>query len=109
MSKFIGTVHHPSTSLPIKIYEGFSWPCFFLGIFWYMAKNVWKWAVISFLAALITFGFSWVVFPFLNNKQYIRYLLEKGYLPDENARKYLLAKGLITEDYPILERKSVTA
>lgn len=109
MSRLAGTMHHPTTMQPIQIFEGFSFPCFFLGGFWYIAKGLWKWTLISFLASLITFGLSWVVFPFLANKHNIQNLLEKGYLPDDPARTFLLMHRLITENYPTLEKSVSTS
>jgi len=82
MSKHIGRLYHSVNSFPVDIYEGFSWPCFFLGCFWYLYKGMVLWAIITFLAACITFGISWLVFPFFANKQHRDYLLKKGYLTE---------------------------
>ena len=67
MSKSIGFLYHPSNNYPVSIYEGFSWPNLFFGAFWYLYKGVYVWAIISFAAAIITLGFSQVVFPFFAN------------------------------------------
>lgn len=81
--KAIGKLYHPINKYPVDIYEGFSWPCLFFGFFWYLYKGMFLWAIISFGAALFTFGISWLVFPFFANKQHIDYLKKQGYLSKE--------------------------
>jgi len=46
------------------------------------------WAVAAFLAALLTFGISWLFFPFFANKQHVDYLYKQGYLSDEQTTQY---------------------
>ncbi|MCL4410188.1 MAG: hypothetical protein M1356_07755, partial [Gammaproteobacteria bacterium] len=58
---------------------GFSWTTFFFGIFPALFRGDWKWAVIMLLLALVTFGFSQLVFIFIYNKLYIRDLIGAGY------------------------------
>ena len=80
MSKSAGLLFHPLNNHPTAIYEGFSWPCLFFGFLWYIYKGVYIWALISFFAAVFTYGLSTVVFPFLGNKHHKESLLKKGYL-----------------------------
>lgn len=103
MSRLVGNMYNPNTMQVEKIYEGFSWPCLFFGSIWYIFKGMWKWTLLSFLIAVITGGISWFIFPFFNNKQYIQHLIDNGYVPDEDTRKYLLLHGLINEHYPKME------
>lgn len=91
MSRPIGKLYHPVNKHAVEIYEGFSWPCFFFGCFWYLVKGMALWAVVSFLAACFTFGLSWFVFPFLANKQRVDYLLKQGYLTEDQVPQGELA------------------
>jgi len=38
MSKSVGYYYHPANNHPTEIFEGFSWPCLFFGVFWYLYK-----------------------------------------------------------------------
>ena len=104
MSRLVGKMYNPNTKQEVKIYEGFSWSCFFLGVIWYIAKGMWKWVIISTIICFFTGGIAWFFFAFFNNKQYIKYLIEKGYLPDKNTKDYLLLHGLINEQYPSIDK-----
>ena len=87
MSKQIGELYHPVNNHPEPIYEGFSFPCLFLGCFWYLFKGMGLWALISFLAAMISWGLAWFIFPFFANEQDRKYLLKKGYLTSSGEVK----------------------
>ena len=77
---------------------GFSWTNFFFGAFVPALRGDWKYAGIMVLCALITAGVSWLVFPFVYNKLYIKDLLMKGFIPaSESDRAILIQKGLISE------------
>jgi hypothetical protein len=41
---------------------------------------MWGWALLALLLALGTSGLSWLIFPFVANDQYSRYLLGQGCL-----------------------------
>lgn len=76
----------------IKI--GFSWTTLFFGCFPALFRSDWKWAAIMFLAACLTCGLSWLVFPFVYNRLYINDLLSNGYLPlDSKGEEYLRMNG----------------
>lgn len=77
---------------------GFSWTNFFFGAFVPALRGDWKYAGIMVLCALITAGVSWLVFPFVYNKLYIKDLLMKGFIPaSESDRAILIQKGFIAE------------
>lgn len=77
---------------------GFSWTTLFFGCFPALFRSDWKWALIQFGLALVTFGISWLVMPFLYNKLHIKELLNKGFVPtDENQCNYLIAKGIVSK------------
>jgi putative oligomerization/nucleic acid binding protein len=46
-------------------------------------KGYGEWVFSPFLLALVTWGISWLVFPFFANDQYRKSLLKDGYLPDD--------------------------
>lgn len=62
-----------------EVKKGFSWTMLFFGIFVPLVRGDWKWFLLSLLAAIITSGLSWLVFPFFYNKLYLNDLLNKGY------------------------------
>jgi hypothetical protein len=58
---------------------GFSWTLLIFGCFLAMFRSDWKWAVIMFIIAILTGGLSWLFFPFVYNKIYIKELIKQGY------------------------------
>lgn len=83
--------HHISGQLKtVKV--GFSWTTLFFGLFVPLLRGDFKWAAIMFVLAIITFGISWFVMPFIYNKKYVQDLLNKGYVPADDAAKAGLAK-----------------
>lgn len=62
-----------------EVKEGFSWSVLFFGIFVPLIRGDWLWFLIMLVAAFVTSGFAWLVFPFIYNKIYINNLMEKGY------------------------------
>lgn len=78
---------------------GFSWTTFFFGLFPALFRGDWKWALIQFLCAIITFGISSLVFCFIYNKIYINGLLEKGFKPASDVDKdILVSKGFMASN-----------
>ena len=76
---------------------GFSWTMLFFGMFVPLFRGDLKWALLSFLLAILTAGISWLVLPFKYNTKYIEKLLEKGYKPaDRESRKRLQQAGIIS-------------
>ena len=70
---------HPVTKEIKEAPLGFSWTTLFFGIFVPLFRGDWKWAIISFLLAIITGGISWFIFPFFYNKLYVKELIKKGF------------------------------
>lgn len=64
-----------------EVKEGFSWTTLFFGIFVPLIRGDFKWALIMFLLACVTFGISWLVMPFIYNGIYINELIKKGFIP----------------------------
>jgi len=71
--------HNPNTGQMREAPVGFSWTTLLFGCFPALFRSDWKWAIIMFLAACVTFSLSWLVFPFVYNKLYIADLAKQGY------------------------------
>ena len=57
----------------------FLWALLF-GFLYFAAKGVWTHAVVSFLLAFITCGFSWLIYPFFARKVVRANYLRKGWV-----------------------------
>jgi len=56
---------HPTSGVEVRILGSWHWLwCFSFSFVYYIAKGMWKWALISFL----TFNGLWIIFPILNRK-----------------------------------------
>jgi len=89
------TLKHKDSGVIKTAPTGFSWTTFFFGCFPAFIRGDIKWGIIMFGLAFLTFGVSWLVFPFIYNKQYIKGLMEKGYVPaDEYSRNIITSKGI---------------
>jgi hypothetical protein len=86
---------HPVTKEIKEAPVGFSWSTLFLGLFVPIYRGDWKWAIIMLLAGSVTFGISWIVFPFIYNKLYIKDIIKKGYK----------TKEVLDSDIKIIENK----
>lgn len=54
---------------------GFSWTTFFFTLFVPLLRADWKFALIMLLVGMVSVGISWLVFPFIYNKLYIKDLI----------------------------------
>ncbi|MEI8103058.1 MAG: SHOCT domain-containing protein [Chlorobium sp.] len=95
MSKLVATAYHPVNGAAEEIWEGFSWPCFFFGCFWFGFKNMWGWAVLAFVAAIGTFGISWIICAFFANSLYATHLRKQGYLTETERDERKKASGSV--------------
>lgn len=73
------TFQHPLTGQLREAPVGFSGSTLLFGCFVPLLRSDWKWAGISFLLAIFTAGLSWLIFPFVYNKLYIKDLVGNGY------------------------------
>ncbi len=88
-------LQHAQAGLQKEVKVGFSWTTLFFGLFPALFRGDLKWAAIMLVVAIVTFGTSWFVFPFVYNKIYVKGLLESGYAPaDEAARTTLVQHGI---------------
>ena len=62
-----------------EVKKGFSWTTLLFGSFVPLVRGDWFYFFISIVAAMLTFGISWLVFPFIYNRLYLERLLSKGY------------------------------
>lgn len=78
---------------------GFSFTSLFFGVIIPIIRGDFKGFVLQLLASMATFGFAWLVIPFLYNKRYVARLLEKGYVAaDKNTHNMLVLKGLVVDE-----------
>ncbi len=78
---------HPVNKLRVSVKQGFSWPAFLAGAFWFLAKGLGLWALFWFGLVVVlgsfTFGLLavpvWVAAGFFANDTYRRHLLTQGY------------------------------
>ncbi len=97
------TLSNKQTGALKDVKVGFSWTTLFFGIFPALFRGDFKWALIMFLLASFTLGFSWFVMPFIYNKFYIKDLIGKGFLPTtDEAAELLVNKGIMKSEH--LER-----
>lgn len=73
-----------ATGQELTVPEGFSFTVLFFGVFVPLFRADIFGTLIMALAAMLTAGFSWFIFPFFYNKMYIDSLIKKGYSVKEN-------------------------
>src|SRR6266542_3688060 len=78
---------HPVNKFRLSVKRGYSWPAFFAGAFWFLAKGLGLWALfwfaLVFVLGSLTFAFLaipiWVAAGFFANDTYRKHLLAQGY------------------------------
>lgn len=81
MSKLAGEMRSTSGKA-VAAYEGFSWPCFWLGPFWFAFKGMWVFAIAGGVVVLaIPYGYliTQLGVPFFANALYRYHLSKRGY------------------------------
>lgn len=73
------TLKNESTGSVKQVKVGFSWTVMFFGIFVPLFRGDWLWFLIMTVAAIVTSGWSWIIFPFIYNRVYVNSLTDKGY------------------------------
>ena len=88
-----------SVGMTKSVKVGFSWTMLFFGCFVPLFRGDIKWTILSFILALITFGLSWLVLPFIYNKIYIKGMFEKGWVPaDDMSRNAIKQRGIVVPE-----------
>lgn len=84
-----------------EVKVGFSWTTLLFGFFVPLFRGDWKWFAIMLLVCLVVGGTTmipWIasfVFAFTYNNQYLKAMLEKGWIPaDESSANVLDSKGI---------------
>lgn len=109
MSSPLAVMYHPVTSHHIKVWQGFSWPCLATGLFWYIHKGMWSWAIIALISLVITLGLSWFLFPLFANEHYNQHLKQQGYLTQaEWALTQIRQQRIIEGEAEVIESVSLT-
>ncbi|MGM9926831.1 MAG: hypothetical protein ACI35P_02680 [Bacillus sp. (in: firmicutes)] len=97
---------NPKTKESVNRKAGFSWTTVFFGFFVPLLRQDWKWAIIMFIAGLLTSGLSCFAFCFLYNKFNITEMLNQGFLPaNEESKQQLIKKGWAGHDLPVYQAK----
>jgi len=77
-------LHHPVNGYEEQTWDGFSWPAFFFGLFWMLAKGLYGHFLIMLLIIAATYGLAaplvWITYGFTGNEAHKISLLRKGYL-----------------------------
>jgi len=76
---------NPKTGQIKEAPVGFSWTVLFFGLFPPLFRGDWKWAIIMFLLAMLTFGLSGLVFMFIYNKLYIKNFIGSGFMAKDDG------------------------
>ena len=80
---------------------GFSWTVLFFGGFVPLVRGDWGWFFIMFIAGIVTFGLSGIIFAFIYNRIYLQNSLSKGF----KVKSYVGDKKLIESKAQIKIRK----
>ncbi len=84
-------LHHPANGSAEQTWDGFSWPAFFFGSLWMLAKGLYGHFLITLLLIVLSGGFAapiiWIVYGFIGNGLHKSSLLKKGYLTGEQWRR----------------------
>ncbi|GGK38631.1 hypothetical protein GCM10011322_27090 [Salinarimonas ramus] len=73
------TVSNPATGHVRIAYVGFSWTTLFFGMFPALLRGHILAALVMAIAPFLTFGLSWLVFPFFYNSWHRSWLANRGY------------------------------
>jgi len=73
------TLKNPQTSITRQAPIGFSWTVLLFNFLPPLFRSDWKWAIIMFIIALLTWGLSAVLFAFIYNKLYLKDLIQAGF------------------------------
>lgn len=89
---------HPVSGFIKEVPTGFSWTTFFFGFFVPVFRGCISLAFIYLILGFCTLSISWLVAPFIINKQCIRCFLKEGFCPvTEVDEQILMGMGISFE------------
>ncbi|HCS45771.1 MAG TPA: hypothetical protein DIW52_23615 [Pseudomonas sp.] len=95
---------NPHTGAMKEAPVGFSWTTLLFGFFPALFRGDWKYTAIQLVLAMLTMGFSGVIFAFIYNKLYIRDLIGAGFKGQSIASGDMnFASAKIGMQIPMLE------
>jgi hypothetical protein len=71
--------HQPYTGALKSAPVGFSWTTLFFGFFPALFRGHWVGALAILVLSIFTFGIAGIVFAFIYNKMYVKYLIGEGF------------------------------
>lgn len=93
---------NPITKQTKQVKIGFSWTVLFFGCFPMLFRADWLWFLLTLIASLVLapiFGIINIVLAIVYNKQYIKGLMAKGFVPaDEASKNAMLSKGIVVPE-----------
>ncbi|MCY3767914.1 MAG: hypothetical protein OXG56_00890 [Gammaproteobacteria bacterium] len=88
-------LRHEASGLVKPGYYGFSWTYLFFGFFVPAIRGEILISLLHFVLNIVTFGIWWIAMMFLYNKQYMRRMLENGWiLAGSDAENQLAAASI---------------
>lgn len=73
---------NPANGYVEEVRLAWFWSLLF-GFFYFAVKGIWTHAVAGLVLALLTFGISWLVYPFFAQQIVERHYLRRGWIPVE--------------------------
>lgn len=117
MSSNAGYAVNPLNGAKVQIYEGWNWPAFFFGLFWCMAKGLWKQAAIVFLVVIISMlipvlGWlvaigTWFYLGANGNEMVVKSVVERGYTLDGGAASSESGPARVRIAQPSIENANI--
>jgi hypothetical protein len=71
---------HPTNGYTEAVGTAWLW-CLLFGCIYFAIKGIWTHAVAAFVLALLTFGLSWLVYPFFARGIVEKHYLRSGWIP----------------------------
>lgn len=92
---------HPQTGAMKAAPVGFSWTTLLFSFFPALLRGHWVGAVIIFAISLMTAGLAVIVFAFIYNKMYIKYLISEGFKVENASQDSEFLAGKLQISLPM--------
>ena len=73
------TFRNPATQETLDIAHCWAWALLF-GVFYFLYRRVWAHALISAIAAMVTYGVAWLIYPFFAREVMRKHLVAQGWI-----------------------------